>query len=307
MKIAIAGFGAMGARFATKLQAAGNEVIGIDQWQAHIDAINEFGLKVVNDADEIETFQIPVYRPEALIDEEFDLIILFTKAMQLDAMLTGIQPLITTNTRLLVLSNGVGNVEIMQQHVTDDQILAGVTMWTSGLVQPGMIKVTGSGSIRLQAIGTAPIDDVVTVLDDAGLFATASDDVLTDIWRKAGVNSVFNPLSVLLDANIAEFGMMQNGMDLAQQILAEIKLVGEAEGVVVDIDGIMALVQDTMAPEKAGAHYPSMYQDLHQGRLTEIDFLNGYFATLGAKHNLNLPVNRLITEMIHAREDLVVH
>ncbi|QBO36543.1 2-dehydropantoate 2-reductase [Periweissella cryptocerci] len=305
MKIAIAGFGAMGARFATKLQAAGNEVIGIDQWQAHIDAINEFGLKVANDADEIETFQIPIYRPEVLIDEEFDLIILFTKAMQLDTMLTGIQPLITAKTRLLVLSNGVGNVEIMQQHVTDDQILAGVTMWTSGLVRPGMIKVTGSGSIRLQAIGTAPIDDIITVLNGAGLNVTASTDVLTDIWRKAGVNSVFNPLSVLLDANIAEFGIMQNGMDLAQQILNEIKAVGQAEGIKVDVPGIMAVVKNTMAPENAGAHYPSMYQDLHQGRLTEIDFLNGYFANLGTKHGMELPVNRLITEMIHAREDLV--
>ena len=47
MKIAIAGSGAMGSRFGIMLHKAGNEVILIDKWADHINAIKEVGLKAI--------------------------------------------------------------------------------------------------------------------------------------------------------------------------------------------------------------------------------------------------------------------
>ncbi|WP_306556672.1 2-dehydropantoate 2-reductase N-terminal domain-containing protein [Leuconostoc sp. DB-1] len=49
MKIAIAGFGALGARVGVMLQQAGHEVTGIDGWAAHIAAISTDGLTVHQD------------------------------------------------------------------------------------------------------------------------------------------------------------------------------------------------------------------------------------------------------------------
>ena len=46
MKFAIAGSGAMGCRFAYQLKQSGQEVILIDRWPAHIDAIRQNGLHV---------------------------------------------------------------------------------------------------------------------------------------------------------------------------------------------------------------------------------------------------------------------
>ncbi|EHU8826553.1 2-dehydropantoate 2-reductase, partial [Enterococcus faecalis] len=45
MKIAIAGAGAMGSRFGLMLKQGGNDVLLIDGWQEHINAIKENGLK----------------------------------------------------------------------------------------------------------------------------------------------------------------------------------------------------------------------------------------------------------------------
>lgn len=303
MKIAIAGFGALGARLGVKLQSAGHEVIGIDGWAAHIAAINTDGLTVVHEDNAPKKYYLPVMTPKE-VDGEFDLIILLTKTPQLNRMLTDIQPIITPKTKLLVLSNGLGNIEIMAQHVARDQILAGVTLWTSTLVKPGEIHTTGSGSIKLQAIGESDITPIIDAMNEAHLNVATTNDVLTAIWHKAGINSVLNPLSVLLNASLAEFGTASNAMDMALNILEEIREVGATRGIKVDINAIIADLIKLIRPENAGNHYPSMYQDIKNGKYTEIDFLNGYFAKVGRQENVPTPFNTLVTRMIHAKEDI---
>ncbi len=41
---------------------------------------------------------------------------------------------------------------------------------------------------------------------------------------------------------------------------------------------VMNTVKKVFDPRESGHHYPSMHQDLHKGRLTEIDYLNGAIA-----------------------------
>ena len=63
MKIAIAGAGAMGCRFGYMLTKTGQEVTLIDEWPAHIEAIQKNGLKVV-DGDNTDTIDIKIIRPK---------------------------------------------------------------------------------------------------------------------------------------------------------------------------------------------------------------------------------------------------
>lgn len=304
MKIAIARFGALGARLGIMLQAAGHDVTGIDGWPAHIAAINTKGLTVVHDDQDPKVYYLPVMTPQE-VTGTFDLIILLTKTPQLDRMLTDIAPIITDQTQLLILSNGLGNIEVMAKHVAKSQIVAGVTLWTSSLVKPGEIHTTGSGSIKLQALAGGDAQPIVEALNEAGLNAELVPDVMTAIWHKAGINAVLNPLLVLLDANIAEFGTAGNAMDMALNILDEMKQVGASQGIKVDVAGIIADLSRLLKPENAGNHYPSMYQDIQNGKRTEIDFLNGYFARLGQQEGIPTPFNALVTRLIHAKEDIV--
>ncbi len=47
---------------------------------------------------------------------------------------------------------------------------------------------------------------------------------------------------------------------------------------------------------------PSMLQDFERGKITEIDFINGYVAKLGRDLRVPTPVNDAITEMVHTIE-----
>lgn len=62
-KIAIAGSGAMGSRFGYMLQSAGNDVVLLDNWAEHVQAINTNGLTVVEAGHEPVQVRIPAALP----------------------------------------------------------------------------------------------------------------------------------------------------------------------------------------------------------------------------------------------------
>lgn len=306
MKVAIAGAGAMGYRFAVMLSEAQVQVTLIDQWDAHVKKINQVGLQMEVEHG-IRQYHLPTFFPEQ-VTGHFDLIIIFTKAMQMEEMLRKITPVINEHTTLLCLSNGFGNEDILKQFVAAKQILIGVTLWSSELLGPGKIRATGTGRIDFQA-ASADCDKirltaVLNLLNQAGLNANLAVNVHESIWRKAGFNSVINPLSALLNCNVAEFGKLECATQLTDLILEEISTVADAEGVPFSVTTIKQMLEPQFDPQASGKHYPSMHQDLSKHRLTEIDFLNGYVVKLGRKHQLATPVNQMITGLIHRKEQL---
>ena len=51
-------------------------------------------------------------------------------------------------------------------------------------------------------------------------------------------------------------------------------------------------------------HYSSMYQDIVAGRLTEVDYMNGAIVRFGEKHGIATPVNRMVVNLTHFKEEL---
>ena len=109
MKIVIAGAGAMGSRFAIMLKRGGNDVTLIDGWPAHIEAIREHGLRANLNGEEIAVPFSIYSQNEIPTTVQADLILVFTKAMQLDQMMQTIKPMIGEQTKVLCLLNGIGH------------------------------------------------------------------------------------------------------------------------------------------------------------------------------------------------------
>ncbi|PWG00284.1 2-dehydropantoate 2-reductase [Levilactobacillus bambusae] len=308
MRIAIAGAGAMGGRFGDMLSHDNQEVILIDRWEANLKAINTRGL-IVNVSGTEHVDQIVAVQP-AQVDpsEHFDLVIMFTKAMQLDAMLTDIKPILHDDTMVLTLANGIGNVETIEKYVPKENIIAGVTTWSAGLDSAGYISYGGEGIVQMQAVETGKanqVDQIVEVMNSAGLNVTLTDDAIEAIWRKAALNAVLNPLCTLLNCNIGNLGKTTTFSAMMDEILAEFQQVADAMHVPFDVTKTRNLILAQLPDEANGTHYPSMHQDMLSKRPTEIDYLNGYVARQGESRHIPTMVNRLITQEIHAMEQLV--
>ena len=309
LKITVLGVGGMGSRFALMLHQGGNDVTLVDGWQANIDAIRKDGIQANFNGKPVSA-KMPIYSP-AEIDQsgvQADLIVLFLKSNQLDAMFKQIQPIIHKDTYVLCLLNGIGHEDVLSKYVAKDHLILGITMWTAGMTGPGHVELSGNGEVELENFEPAGEEfakQVVEVFAGAGLNPKYSHDVKYSIWRKACVNGTLNCLCALLDCNIGEFGKTKQAPELLHTIINEFAAVAVKEGVNLDTEEVYQHVAATFTSDIAG-HYPSMHQDLVQNhRITEIDFIDGAVARKGEQYGIATPYCKLLTQMVHVKEQLV--
>lgn len=310
MKIIIAGAGAMGSRFGLMLHQAKNDVILIDGWQEHIDLIKQNGLKANFNGEEVVK-NISIYHQDDISSVDFsaDLVILFTKAMQLDGMMQSINNMVGENTKVLCLLNGIGHEDVIKKYVPLSNIILGNTMWTAGLEGPGKAKLFGNGSIDLQNLGTdgkEAAEEVIEVLNAANLNAKYSDNILSSIYKKACVNGTMNGLCTILDSNMAGFGETDVADDIVEAIVSEFAAVAERENATLNVPEVLAQIKTCYNRETIGLHHPSMYQDLIiNNRLTEIDYINGAIVRKGKEYGIETPYCSFLTQLVHAKEQIL--
>ena len=225
--------------------------------------------------------------------------------MQLRPMLDSVKHLFHEDTKIVCILNGLGHVETLKDYVKEENILIGVTVWTSGLGGPGILKAHGTGKIELKQVKEINLDRTLSLVErfnEAGLNIKYSADTYQSIWHKAGLNCVLNSFCTLIDCNINQYGSYDKNLELTRAVLNEVTAVGRAEGIDVKQEVIEKNIENLFSLETGGAHYPSLYQDMKNGRLTEIDYLNGEVSRLGKIHNIPTPVCDVITLMIHAKE-----
>ena len=309
MNIIIAGAGAMGSRFGYMLHKTGNDVILVDGWQDHIDAIKTNGLQGTFNGEEIKE-EMTIYNQNELGSVEFaaDLVILFTKAMQLDNMMNSLKEMVGEKTQVLCLLNGIGHEDVVKKYVPESNILLGNTMWTAGLDGPGKVTLFGNGSLELQSLGNdeAIANEVIEVLNVAELNAKYSQHIRASIYKKACVNGTMNGLCTILDSNMAGFGETDVADAIVETIVKEFAAVGKHEGVDLDIPAVLAQIKTCYNRETIGLHHPSMYQDLIvSNRLTEIDYINGAIARKGLAYGVETPYCTFLTQLVHAKEEIL--
>lgn len=233
MKILFAGAGALGSRFGYMLFKNNEDVTFVDTWGEHVEKIRNKGLKVIIDEVDLGNFYIPIYKPEQ-ISGKYDVIFVATKSMQLRPMLESVKHLFHEDTKIICILNGLGHVETLKDYVKEENILIGVTVWTSGLGGPGILEAHGTGKIELKQVKEINLDRTLSLVErfnDAGLNIRYSENAFQSIWHKAGLNCVLNTYCTLIDCNINQYGSFEKNLELTRAVLNEVTAVGRAEGI----------------------------------------------------------------------------
>jgi len=310
--VTIAGSGAMGCRFGAALALAGHEVLLLDGWAEHVEAISAHGLQVT---DEHGPRAIPMRaRLFPAIQDPADLLIVFAKATATAQVAAAASGAIGPQTLVLTLQNGLGNIEALLPHVPRDRLLAGTTTLGTELVAPGHIRALGSGETVLGGLGSfSHAERIVVLFATSGIAVRADADPLAVIWAKVAFNCVMNSLTAIASIPVAALALYPGFDELAGTILSEIATVAAAEGVHVDTDATLRLMRAQFDPAASGSHLASTLQDLLQGRPTEIAHLNGAIASRAQAHGIAAPANALITQLVglleatHSRRVTSVH
>ncbi len=304
MKIAIAGSGALGSGFGAMLYRQGYDVTLIDGWEPQAKAVKQEGLHIDINGENHHLTMTMYQHNDISQDAQFDVIFLFTKAMQLQDMLEHIKAHIHDNTIMVCTMNGLKHERLIQHYVDESRIVRGVTTWTAGLESPGHTHLMGSGPVEIGALvseGHANVDVVYELLDQSGLNPYKSEQLQQSIWKKICVNGTANALCTILECRLSNLNESDYAKQLIYKITQEIVQVATVDGVHLNGDEVYNYLIDLN--EKVGPHYPSMYQDLiNNNRLTETDYINGAVAQLGKEHHIDAPVNQFVANLVHAKE-----
>jgi 2-dehydropantoate 2-reductase len=293
----------MGCRFGSALFLAGHEVLLLDGWREHVAAINAAGLTVSSEEGS-QVVRVPaVLFPAA--PEPADLVIVFAKATQTASVAAAAAGAIGPATLVLTLQNGLGNIEALRAYVPEDRLLAGTTTLGTELLGPGHIRALGSGETALGALRPGSSDHAERTrltLAAAGLPTRVAADTLGVIWAKVAFNCVMNSLCAIASIPVSALGLYGGFDAVASGILGEVAAVAAAEGVTVDTEAALRLMKTQFDPAASGSHLASTLQDLMNGRPTEIAHLNGAVASRARAHDIEAPLNGLITQLIQLLE-----
>ncbi|MCA8037831.1 2-dehydropantoate 2-reductase [Burkholderia arboris] len=297
MKIAILGAGAMGSLFGGRLAESGEAVTLIDVNDAHLEAIRRDGLRIDDDRGERRIRTLHAMRPEAANadaadtpDTPFDLLIVFTKSLHTRAALDGVRALLTPDTFVLTLQNGLGNVETVNAFVPIERILVGVTTWPADAAGPAHVRSHGAGTVRMMTADGAARPFAAAVADAlsrAGLACTLDADVWAAIWEKVAFNAALNTVCAATGCTVDQLGHHHDGPRLALAIAAETAAVARAKGIAVDGARIARNVEHAIRDHRG--HRPSMLQDVLAGRRTEIDAISGKVVAAARETGVAVP------------------
>jgi 2-dehydropantoate 2-reductase len=301
VKIAIVGTGAMGSVYAALLGDAGNEVWAVDRWQEHVDAINAHGLRLEGaSGDRTVRMHATTTPAEAGV---CDLVIVATKALDIEAAGQAIRPLIGPETTVLSIQNGLGAPDRLATIVGEERVAIGVVGgFGASMVGPGHAHHNGMELVRLGE-RHGPVTDRIRAIgqvwQDAGFRVSTYDDVDQLVWEKLLCNATFSGTCAVLEWTIGEVLADEEAWSVASGCTREVFAVAQAKGINLSFDDPVAYAR-AFGETIPGAR-PSMLLDVLAGRPCEVDVINGAIGPAARTVGLEAPINDAVAALVRAK------
>lgn len=302
MKIAIVGPGALGCLIAGSLKARTKE----DVWL--IDSSPERAKRIRQDGIKIEGLSnLARCQVNASADPKevgrCDLVILCVKSYSTEDACKDIKDLVSDNTFVMTLQNGIGNVQVLNDYFGTEKVIAGVTNHGATLLGDGHVRHAGKGET---IIGLAsgkvlgPIKEIAGILSKAGFETKVSKDIDSVIWSKLVINVGINALTAitrLKNGMLTEHGGTR---DILRSAVQEAVKIVKRKRVKLIYDDPIQKVESVCKATAANAS--SMLQDVINKKRTEIDFINGAVIRQGKALGIPVPVNEVLTALVKTIE-----
>ena len=312
LSYAVLGAGGMGLRFGVLLQElAGSKVDFVDNWAPQVDTIKkQGGVYVSRDHEDKHLVPINIYSPEEYAGDP-DVFIVFAKQLTLDDLLKRSAHFFHPDHQYVFTGmNGMGHIEKINKYFQPEHVLAGTCLIGTVLNKAGdvdFIGKSGAGSINVANQTEKP--DAVTkqILADftkANINPHYNENFLGTLWTKLIFNSVINTLCTMFEIQMGQFIDYQGSERLGKQLINEAFDVAERAGV----KPLSTREEEWrtihyVSAETNPLHYPSMYQDMHNDRNTEVDYINGYIYETGKKYDYEAKTHDFLRGLVHLAEN----
>jgi len=200
--MAVLATGAIGSSIGADLTKAGYNVMLIDQWPAHVDAMKAHGLRVNMPEEE---FHVPVQAFHlcelCTVQPQLDIVFLASKSYDTCWMVEFIKPYLKPDGVLVSLQNSL-NDEWIAPIIGYTRDVGCVVELSAEIFEPAIVKRntthkgTWFGLGELHGRVTPRVEELAKILSHVGK-ADITTNIWGERWAKLAVNCMSNPLSGL--------------------------------------------------------------------------------------------------------------
>jgi len=300
LKVCIVGCGAVGSLFAAHLAQKGEaEVWAYDVWKDHVEAIRNHGLHISGAADftaKLNATSDPKELPRC------DYGIVATKAVHTRGAIAQVARAFDQNSAVCSVQNGVGNEEIIAEHVK--YVIRGTTFPAGHSIAPGHIGFdikgdTWIGPFEPTNTSMSKVEELAGLITSSGMKVIPLLDARGAQWTKLIFNAATNPVGALTLLHHGAATRFAPTSQLFNDLIAEGEAVAKVIGIELRGDPRDLVQKGANAP---GKHRASMLQDVLAKRQTEVDFMNGAIVKWGEKNGIPTPMNKAVWELMKGLE-----
>ncbi|MEA9600149.1 2-dehydropantoate 2-reductase [Polynucleobacter sp. AP-Sanab-80-C2] len=301
-KIYVLGAGAVGCYFGGMLARAHHDVTFIARPE-RATALNESGLQMDCKAFH-ETIAVKASSDLAILSDA-DLVLLSVKSLDTERTLAEIKSILPSKAVILSLQNGVANIDIATKIIVNP-VYAAVVYVAARMIDQRTMKHHGRGELLIgDPSNTVPqgdqgLLDICKLFEGAKVPCSIAPQIKRDMWLKFLVNCSFNAISGIGQIAYGEMVKSPGIVKLIEEITKEFLAIAELEDVNITMSEALAAnasIASTMATQVS-----STAQDLARGKMTEIDFLNGFIVELGKRHGITTPYNESVHVLVKMME-----
>ena len=308
MKIAILGIGGVGGVVGGVLARRYSEVYFYTRGE-NLRVIRENGLNVESASLGNFTVRPKLATNNAAEIGPVDALFFTSKGFNICEACLDAAPMIGSDTAVIPLLNGVNVTELMAPHLPPCILADGLIRIMCHLKEPGRVYHQSDGLIKfgLRDGGKPPIlTEIASMLEEAGIPAIVSDDILLDNWIKYAVMGGFSVVFCWYGAPAGDVQRKPGYQDVVRAVVGEIVSLASAKGVRMPEDIVEKQVEafSKLRPETV----TSLYRDLSDGKSverTELSHLIGNMIRIGKETGVPTPYHQAVWEKYANARDIL--
>ena len=312
--IAVLGAGAIGSSIAADLTQAGLDVTVIDQWPAHVEAMQAAGLRVTMTDNDVQTAVRALHLCDlASTALKFDIVFLAVKSNDHRWMAEYIKPRLKPDGILVGTQNGM-NDDSIAEIIGRGRTLGCVVELQAELFTPGLIKrnTTRQGSWfsvgELDGAYTPRVREIETIMRNVGK-VEVTNNIYGAKWTKLIANTMTMGPFGLLGLRNFEAAALPGMLDISLRLGKESLAVGAALGYRMEplfglradefagsSDENLVTTMETLMSHVGGGRTAPIHDHI-KGRASEIEFISGVVSRKGRELGIATPLNDAVVEI----------
>jgi 2-dehydropantoate 2-reductase len=300
--IAVVGTGAVGGYLGGRLAAAGYDVRFLARGE-NLDALRRNGLRITDGSGDLSAPKVWASDDPQNVGE-VDFVLLCVKTWQLPAAVDALRPMVSEDTAVVTVQNGVEAPEQVAAGIGRGRVLPGTVRVVATMVGPGEVRHVGPPGALSFAEWDGSVSNRVMrlreVLRDASVTALEPTDVWADLWAKFLLVVPIGSVGAAVGgATVGELRSRAGTRRLLLAGMREIHETGVGLGISLPEDAVDTATE--LMDRQSSDVTSSLQRDILAGQPSELDAWTGAAIRLADRAGRTAPIHEMLYEVLAAR------